>query len=178
MDFHKVLRWLLLYLFCPSIVKNAVIVTTGTFKPYWKWDVWRRKIWFNPPFLWKCLYQVRAIAVFSVFRLLTDFVCLYTYEICLSLWKIARCSVILLFPLFPSLDSRIYFPAFNTNPLTTVDELKWSKSVSSSCSTSCIRRVSLPTNPAINNEWRQDRIVNTTNGMFPWSFVTQIFPSV
>jgi hypothetical protein len=47
----------------------------------------------------KCLYQVRAIAVFQVFRLLTDFVCLLTYEFCLSLWKIARCSVILLLPL-------------------------------------------------------------------------------
>jgi hypothetical protein len=27
--------------------------------------VWPRKILFNPPFLWKYLYQVRAIAVFS-----------------------------------------------------------------------------------------------------------------
>ena len=44
-------------------------------------------------------YQVRAIAVFPVFRLLTDFVCLLIYEFCLSLWKIARCSVILLLPL-------------------------------------------------------------------------------
>ena len=34
------------------------------------------------------------------FRLLTDFVCLLIYEFCLSLWKIARCSVILLLPLF------------------------------------------------------------------------------
>jgi hypothetical protein len=58
-----------------------------------------RKIWFNPPFLWKCLYQVRAIAVFPVFLLLNDFVCLLTYEFCLSLWKIARCSLILLLPL-------------------------------------------------------------------------------
>ena len=58
-----------------------------------------RKIWFNPPFLWKCLYQVRVITVFSVFRLLTDFVCLYTYEFWLSLWKIVRSSVILLLPL-------------------------------------------------------------------------------
>jgi len=41
---------------------------------------------------------VRAIAVFPVFRLLTDFVCLLTYEFSLSLWKIARCSVILLLP--------------------------------------------------------------------------------
>jgi len=51
-------------------------------------------------FLWKCLYQVRAIAVFTVFRLLTDCVCLLINEFCLSLWKIARCSVILLLPLF------------------------------------------------------------------------------
>jgi hypothetical protein len=31
-------------------------------------------------FLSKCLYQVRVITVFTVFRLLTDFVCLYNYE--------------------------------------------------------------------------------------------------
>ena len=48
----------------------------------------------------KCLYQVRVIAVFPVFRLLTDFVCLLIYEFLFSLWKIARCSVILLLPLF------------------------------------------------------------------------------
>jgi hypothetical protein len=63
--------------------------------------------------LWKCLYQVRAIAVFPVFRLLTDFVCLLTCEFCLSLWKIARCSVILLLPLFViglwSSDSVVFF---------------------------------------------------------------------
>jgi hypothetical protein len=37
--------------------------------------------------------------VFRVFRLLTDFVCLYTYEFWLSLRKIVRSSVILLLPL-------------------------------------------------------------------------------
>jgi hypothetical protein len=37
---------------------------------------------------------------FSVFRLLTDFVCLYTYEFWRSLCKIVRSSVILLLPLF------------------------------------------------------------------------------
>jgi hypothetical protein len=42
------------------------------------------------------------ITVFTVFRLLTDFVCLYTYEFWLSLCKIARSSVILLLPLFIS----------------------------------------------------------------------------
>jgi hypothetical protein len=38
--------------------------------------------------------------VFTVFRLLTDFVCLYNYEFLLSLCKIVRSSVILLLPLF------------------------------------------------------------------------------
>jgi hypothetical protein len=41
-----------------------------------------------------------VITVFTVFRLLTDFVCLYTYEFWLSLCKTARSSVILLLPLF------------------------------------------------------------------------------
>ena len=40
-----------------------------------------------------------GIAVFTVFRLLTDFVCLYNYEFWLSLCKIVRSSVILLLPL-------------------------------------------------------------------------------
>ena len=39
---------------------------------------------------------------FTVFRLLTDFVCLYTYEFWLSLCKIVGSSVILLLPLFES----------------------------------------------------------------------------
>ena len=38
--------------------------------------------------------------IFTVFRLLTDFVCLYNYEFWLSLCKIVRSSVILLLPLF------------------------------------------------------------------------------
>jgi len=47
------------------------------------------------------MYQVKVIAVFTVFRLLTDFVCLYDYyEFWISLWKIVRGSVILLLPLF------------------------------------------------------------------------------
>ena len=44
--------------------------------------------------------SVRVITVFTVFRLLTDFVCLYNYEFWLSLCKIVRSSVILLLPLF------------------------------------------------------------------------------
>jgi hypothetical protein len=37
---------------------------------------------------------------FTVFRLLTDFVCLYNYEFWVSLSKIVRSWVILLLPLF------------------------------------------------------------------------------
>ena len=48
----------------------------------------------------KWLYQVRVITFFTVFRLLTDFVCLYNYEFWFSLCKIVRRSVILLLPLF------------------------------------------------------------------------------
>jgi hypothetical protein len=51
------------------------------------------------PFLWKCLYQVRVITFFPVFRLLTDFVCSYTYEFWLSLWNSVRSSIMLLLPL-------------------------------------------------------------------------------
>ena len=43
--------------------------------------------------------SIRVITVFTVFRLLTDFVCLYNYEFWLSLCKIVRSSVILLLPL-------------------------------------------------------------------------------
>jgi len=63
-------------------------------------EVWRFKIWFNPPFLLKCLYQVRVITVFTVF------VCLYNYEFWLSLCKIVRSSVILLLPLFSLTDDQ------------------------------------------------------------------------
>ena len=48
------------------------------------------------------------ISGFTVFRLLTDFVCLYNYEFGLSLCKIVRSSVILLLPLFIEIN--------NTNP--------------------------------------------------------------
>ena len=49
--FWCMLLWQLFYLFCSSIVINTVIVTAGNFEPYWKREVWRFKIWFNPPFL-------------------------------------------------------------------------------------------------------------------------------
>jgi hypothetical protein len=49
-----------------------------------------------------------TITVFTVFRLLTDFVCLYTYEFWFSLCKIARSSVILLLPLFTKLNISVF----------------------------------------------------------------------
>jgi hypothetical protein len=46
------------------------------------------------------LYPFENLNACTVFRLLTDFVCLYNYEFGLSLCKIVRSSVILLLPLF------------------------------------------------------------------------------
>ena len=53
--------------------------------------------------------------------------------------------------------------------------LRCSGWVSSSCSTSGTRRVTLVTNPVISYEWGKDQEVVTTSGTYPWSFVTQIF---
>ena len=50
-----------------------------------------------------CLVHRRLSLVFTVFRLMTDFVCLYNYEFWLSLCKIVRSSVILLLPLLDHL---------------------------------------------------------------------------
>jgi hypothetical protein len=48
--------------------------------------------------------------------------------------------------------------------------------VSSSCSISGTRRVTLVKTPVISHEWgKKDGIVTTTNGTYPWSSVTQIF---
>jgi hypothetical protein len=47
--------------------------------------------------------------------------------------------------------------------------------VSSSCSSSDTRRVNLVINPVISHERGNDREVFTTSGIYPWSFVTQIF---
>ena len=46
------------------------------------------------------IYFLHIVFFSFNFRLLTDFVCLYTYEFLLSLCKIVRSSVILLLPLF------------------------------------------------------------------------------
>ena len=52
-----------------------------------------------------------------------------------------------------------------------------SGSVSSSCSTSDTRRVNLDTHPVISHERGKDRELFATSGIYPWSFVTQIFHS-
>ena len=57
-------------------------------------------------------------------------------------------------------------------PLKTGGELGCSGRVGSSCSTSDTRRVNLVTNPVINHERGKNREVFTTNGAYPWSFVT------
>jgi hypothetical protein len=61
--------------------------------------------------------------------------------------------------------------------LKTWGELRCSRKVGSSCSTSDSRRVNLVTNPVISYEWGKDREVFTTSGTYPWSFVTHVFHS-
>jgi hypothetical protein len=51
--------------------------------------------------------NIYIYTVFTIFRLLNDFVCLYTYEFWLSLCKIARSSVISLLPLFTENNQHI-----------------------------------------------------------------------
>ena len=52
-------------------------------------------------------------------------------------------------------------------PLKTGGELRCSRRVSSSCSTSDTRRVNLVTNPVISREQGKDREVFTTSGTYP-----------
>ena len=59
--------------------------------------------------------------------------------------------------------------------LKTGGELRCSGRVGSSCSTSGTRRVNQVTNSVISHEWGKDREVFTTNGTYPWPFVTPIF---
>ena len=52
---------------------------------------------------------------FPNFRSLTDFFCLLNYEFCLSLWKITRCSVILLLPFFENETELLIYRSFQIN---------------------------------------------------------------
>ena len=60
------------------------------------------------------------------------------------------------------------------NPTKNQGELGYSGMVGSSCSTCGTCRVILVINPGIRHEWGKNRMVITTNGTYPWSFVTQI----
>ena len=59
-------------------------------------------------------------------------------------------------------------------PLKTGGDLMGFERVSISCSTFRTGLAALDTNPVLSHEWEKDRIVITTNGIYPWSFVTQI----
>ena len=63
------------------------------------------------------------------------------------------------------------------NPLWTGCELRCSRNVGCSSSTSGTRRVNPVTNLVISYEWGKDQEVFTTSETYPWSFVTQIFHS-
>jgi hypothetical protein len=84
----------------------------------------------QPRVTWSMLttkVNVKVITVFTVFRLLTDFVCLYTYEFWLFLWKIVRSSVILLLSLwlFTSCMTDLYYQVL-MNHLHQQPRVTWS----------------------------------------------------
>jgi hypothetical protein len=54
--------------------------------------VWCFKIWFNPPFLYKCLYQVRVITVFSF--PVVDIFCRLLYLYTFSLYENASLIIV------------------------------------------------------------------------------------
>ena len=62
-----------------------------------------------------------------------------------------------------------------SNPTKNRGEFRCSERVSSSCSTSGIRRVTLFRTPMISHEWGKNQLVITTSGTYPWSFMTQTF---
>lgn len=56
------------------------------------------------------------------------------------------------------------------------ENLRWSSGKRcSSCSTSGVRPVTVGTYQLTSHVWIKDRIVNTTEGPYPWSYVTQIY---
>jgi hypothetical protein len=59
-------------------------------------------------------------------------------------------------------------------PQKSGGDLRWSGRVGSYCSINDISRVTLVKNPVVGNELGKDMIVITI-GVYPWSFVPQIF---
>ena len=64
---------------------------------------------------------------YTVFRLLTDFFCLYNYEFWLSLYKIVRSSVILLLPLYT--NKPIVFIDWISMIFSKLKQLVWFRKV-------------------------------------------------
>ena len=96
---NMVLLWQLFYLFCSSIVINTDIVTAEPLSRNESGRFGALRSDSTHHFFRNACTKSGSLR-FSVFRLLTDFVWLYTYEFWLSLCKIVRSSVILLLPLF------------------------------------------------------------------------------
>ena len=94
-DFPKYLKTNKFHFHVPFFINVSILKSSNRFQQHMTLD--------NRPVF---KYQVRVITVFTVFRLLTDFVCLYNYEFGLSLCKIVRSSVILLLPLFIYISER------------------------------------------------------------------------
>jgi hypothetical protein len=59
-----------------------------------------------------------------------------------------------------------------TSNMNPTKNRSWSRGVNSPCSTCGTNLVTTALNPVISREWGEDRIVITTNGTYPWSFVT------
>ena len=116
-----------------QIVYNVQLHTKATMTGNCRTAIRSCFLYFNICLSWtyiKCLYQVRVITVFTVFRLLTDFVCLYNYEFWLSLCKIVRSSLILLLPLFTMRRFFFYLSVcaamfIGQSLLTICTQLKW-----------------------------------------------------
>ena len=59
--------------------------------------------------------------------------------------------------------------------LITGGECRWSGRVRSSVPLVAYRIVVIVTILVLSNEWGMDRLLHTTSGTYPWSFVAQIF---
>ena len=72
---------------------------------------------------------------------------------------------------FTNVENQKFKDRTTRTPLKTVGYVRCCWRVSISCSTSDARRITIATNSVISNEGGKDRIVITTNGTYPWSFV-------
>jgi hypothetical protein len=71
--------------------------------------------------------------------------------------------------IFPLWTFHLYVRTFQQHLHMEYISLSWSSGT---------RRVNLVTNQVICHEWGKDREMFTTSGIYPWSFVTQIFHSI